>query len=82
LLRVNGGLGEILHAAGVAAAIKYRKQKGRAVLTEIGEGGTSEGEFYEGINAAGAMHLPFVCVINNNQWAISVPRARQMSATR
>lgn len=64
---------QILHAAGVATAIKYRKQKGRAVLTEIGEGGTSEGEFYEGINAAGAMNLPFVCVINNNQWAISVP---------
>lgn len=68
---------QILHAAGVAAAIKYRKQKGRAVLTEIGEGGTSEGEFYEGINAAGAMNLPFVCVINNNQWAISVPPEMQ-----
>ena len=38
---------QMLHAAGVATAIKLRKQKGRAVLTEIGEGGTSEGEFYE-----------------------------------
>jgi 2-oxoisovalerate dehydrogenase E1 component subunit alpha len=64
---------QILHAAGVALAIKLRKQGGRAVLTEIGEGGTSEGEFYEGLNAAGAWNLPFVCVINNNQWAISVP---------
>ncbi|HXV73558.1 MAG TPA: thiamine pyrophosphate-dependent enzyme, partial [Sphingomonadales bacterium] len=64
---------QILHAAGVALAMKLRKQSGRAVLTEIGEGGTSEGEFYEGLNAAGAWNLPFVCVINNNQWAISVP---------
>ena len=64
---------QILHAAGVASAIKLRGQTGRAVLTEIGEGGTSEGEFYEGINAAGAWNLPMVTVINNNQWAISVP---------
>lgn len=64
---------QILHAAGVALAIKLKKEKGRAVLTEIGEGGTSEGEFYEGMNAAGAWNLPLVCVINNNQWAISVP---------
>ena len=71
---------QILHAAGVASAFKVRKQKGRAVLTEIGEGGTSEGEFYEGINVAGAWNLPFVCVINNNQWAISVPPELQTSA--
>ncbi|MCH7630602.1 MAG: thiamine pyrophosphate-dependent dehydrogenase E1 component subunit alpha [Proteobacteria bacterium] len=71
---------QILHAAGIAVAIKLRKQKGRAVLTEIGEGGTSEGEFYEGLNAAGAMNLPFVCVINNNQWAISVPPELQTAA--
>ena len=64
---------QVLHAAGVALAMKLRKQTGRAVLTEIGEGGTSEGEFYEGLNAAGAWNLPLVCVINNNQWAISVP---------
>lgn len=64
---------QILHAAGVALAIKLREQPGRAVLTEIGEGGTSEGEFYEGLNAAGTWHLPLVCIINNNQWAISVP---------
>jgi pyruvate dehydrogenase E1 component alpha subunit len=70
---------QILHAAGVASAIKLRGQKGRAVLTEIGEGGTSEGEFYEGMNVAGAWQLPLVCVINNNQWAISVRPDEQTS---
>jgi pyruvate dehydrogenase E1 component alpha subunit len=64
---------QCLHAAGVGAAMKYRGETGRAVLTEIGEGGTSEGEFYEGINVAGAWDLPVVFIIHNNQWAISVP---------
>ncbi|MCH8202911.1 MAG: pyruvate dehydrogenase (acetyl-transferring) E1 component subunit alpha [Proteobacteria bacterium] len=71
---------QMLHAAGVASAIKLRGQKDRAVLTEIGEGGTSEGEFYEALNVAGVWNLPMVCVINNNQWAISVPSEMQTAA--
>lgn len=67
---------QYLHAAGVAYAVKLRKQS-RAVLTICGDGGTSEGDFYEGINFAGAFHLPVVFVINNNQWAISEPRSQQ-----
>lgn len=62
-----------LHAVGIAKAIQYRKQQ-RAVVTTIGEGGTSEGDFYEALNVAGAWQLPVVFVINNNQWAISVAR--------
>lgn len=67
---------QFLHAAGIAFAFKYRKQP-RVVLTCIGDGGTSEGDFYEAINVAGAWNLPVVFVINNNQWAISVPRSAQ-----
>ncbi len=63
-------------AAGVASAIQYRNEK-RGVVTSIGEGGTSEGDFYEALNAAGAWKLPLVFVINNNQWAISVPTELQ-----
>lgn len=63
---------QCLHATGVATAIKYRKQQ-RAVVTEIGEGGTSEGDFYEAINVAGIWNLGVVFFVNNNQWAISVP---------
>ena len=63
-------------ATGVATAIKYRQQK-RAVVTTIGEGGTSKGDFYEALNVAGAWNLPMVFVVNNNQWAISVPRSIQ-----
>ena len=68
--------GQLLHATGLAYALKYRRQK-RAVLTICGDGGTSKGDFYEAINLAGCWHLPLVFVINNNQWAISVARGRQ-----
>jgi 2-oxoisovalerate dehydrogenase E1 component alpha subunit len=67
---------QCLHATGVAYAIKYRKEK-RVVVTEIGDGGTSKGDFYEALNLAGAWQLPIVFVIDNNQWAISVPRQKQ-----
>lgn len=64
---------QIPHAAGLAFALKVRETKS-AVLTYVGDGGTSEGDFYEGINFAGAMSLPLVVVIENNQYAISTPR--------
>ncbi|CDZ78273.1 Pyruvate dehydrogenase E1 component subunit alpha [Legionella massiliensis] len=67
---------QCLHAAGVAFAFKYRKQPRVAVVC-IGEGGTSEGDFYEAMNVAGAWNLPVVFVVNNNQWAISVPLSKQ-----
>jgi pyruvate dehydrogenase E1 component alpha subunit len=67
---------QCLHATGVAFAFKYRKQASVAVVC-VGEGGTSEGDFYEAINVAGAWNLPVVFVVNNNQWAISVPREKQ-----
>lgn len=69
---------QCLHAAGVAAALKYKQEK-RAVLVAIGDGGTSEGNFYEAMNVAGCWHLPLVFMINNNRWAISVPVALQTS---
>ncbi|KTD35564.1 pyruvate dehydrogenase E1 alpha subunit [Legionella moravica] len=67
---------QCLHAAGVAFAFKYRNQNRVAVVC-IGEGGTSEGDFYEAMNVAGTWNLPIVFVVNNNQWAISVPRDKQ-----
>ncbi len=69
---------QCLHAAGVASAFKIRKQARVAVCT-LGDGGTSEGDFYEAINVAGAWFLPMVCIVNNNRWAISVPLSKQTS---
>jgi 2-oxoisovalerate dehydrogenase E1 component alpha subunit len=70
---------QTLHAAGAAMAFKIR-QEPRCALAYIGDGGTSEGSFYEAINLAGAKHLPIVFMIVNNKWAISVPIEEQTAA--
>lgn len=60
------------HAAGAALAFKLRGEA-RCALGYIGDGGTSQGAFYEAINFAGARGLPLVTVVVNNQYAISAP---------
>jgi len=67
---------QVLHAVGIAWGIKYRKKKDVA-MTFFGDGGTSEGDFHEGMNFAGVFQVPAVFVCQNNQWAISVPRSKQ-----
>jgi pyruvate dehydrogenase E1 component alpha subunit len=67
------------HAVGVAYAFKLRREPRVAVCT-LGDGATSKGDFYEGLNAAGAWKLPLVFLVSNNQWAISTPRATQTAA--
>ena len=67
------------HAAGVAYAMKLRREP-RAAVCALGDGATSKGDFYEALNAAGAWKLPLVFVVTDNQWAISVPRAKQSAA--
>lgn len=70
---------QVTHAAGIATAFKIRGQK-RAALVTCGEGATSRGDFYEPMNLAGVWQLPMILVVNNNQWAISVPRRLQTGA--
>ena len=67
------------HAAGVALAFKLRGEP-RAAVCVSGDGSTSKGDFYEGLNLAGVWELPAVFVVTNNQWAISVPRSSQTAA--
>lgn len=70
---------QALHACGVATAFKIRGQH-RVAVTTCGDGATSKGDFLEALNVAGAWQLPMVFVVNNNQWAISVPRSIQCGA--
>jgi pyruvate dehydrogenase E1 component alpha subunit len=70
---------QCLHAAGAALAFRTRREP-RVAVTVVGDGGSSKSDFYGAINAAGVWNLPFVCVIVNNQWAISVPRRMQSAA--
>lgn len=67
------------HAAGVALALALQGGHHAAVAL-AGDGATSKGDFYEALNLVGVWRLPAVFVINNNQWAISVPRDEQTAA--
>ncbi|ELA9427410.1 pyruvate dehydrogenase (acetyl-transferring) E1 component subunit alpha [Vibrio parahaemolyticus] len=67
------------HAVGVASALKIQGNH-EAALVMCGDGGTSKGDFLESINCAGTWNIPLVFVVNNNQWAISVPRSLQCAA--
>ena len=70
---------QILHAVGLAYAIKQRDVD-EVVMVFFGEGATSQGDFHEGLNFAGVFGLPVVFVCQNNQWAISLPRAEQTAS--
>jgi len=70
---------QCLHAAGAALAYKLRGEP-RVAVCCVGDGGSSKADFYGAINVTGAMQLPLVAVIINNQWAISVPRKSQTGA--
>jgi 2-oxoisovalerate dehydrogenase E1 component alpha subunit len=67
------------HAVGVAYAMKLREEP-RAAVCALGDGATSKGDFYEGLNAASTWKLPLIYLVTNNQWAISVPRKSQTAA--
>ncbi len=67
---------QIIHAVGLGFAAKYRRTD-EVVMTFFGDGGTSEGDFHEGLNFAAVYQTPVVFVCQNNQWAISIPLARQ-----
>jgi len=67
------------HGTGVGLSLKLRGEKAVAV-TLGGDGSTSEGDFHEAMNCAGVFQSNSVFVIQNNQWAISIPLHRQTAA--
>jgi pyruvate dehydrogenase E1 component alpha subunit len=67
------------HATGLAWGLKLQG-KDSVVMAYIGEGGSSEGDFHEGLNLAGVQKAPVVFFMQNNQWAISTPRRKQSAA--
>ncbi|MBS1815828.1 MAG: dehydrogenase E1 component subunit alpha/beta [Acidobacteria bacterium] len=69
-------------AKGKYADGDYRKfkdvsfEKDEVVYTSIGEGATSQGEFWEAMNTASNNKLPVVIVVEDNGYAISTPVER------
>jgi 2-oxoisovalerate dehydrogenase E1 component alpha subunit len=69
---------QVPQAAGVALAEKL-KGGDRVAVTCLGEGSTSQGDFHEALSWAGVHKLPLIVVVENNEYAISVPMAKQMA---
>ena len=68
---------QYLQAAGCAEASRYRNIADEVTLVCCGEGATSEGEFWESLNLACLERLPLLYLIEDNGYAISVPREAQ-----
>ncbi|MEM7048973.1 MAG: thiamine pyrophosphate-dependent dehydrogenase E1 component subunit alpha [Acidobacteriota bacterium] len=63
--------------AGVALAGRMQG-KDLVALTYIGDGGTSTGDFHEGLNFAAVQDLPLVVIAEHNGYAYSTPTSKQM----
>lgn len=70
---------QLPHAVGFARAARL-KGEDTVVLAMVGDGGTSEGDFYEAVNFAAVWQAPVVFLVQNNGFAISVPLAKQTAA--
>ena len=68
-------------AAGCAFALQLSGGD-RVAINFIGEGGTSTGDFHEGLNMAAVWKLPLVLVVENNRYAFSTPAAGQYACER
>jgi len=80
VLPVQISLGtQLPHATGLAWGLQLRGEPG-VVCTFVGDGATSEGDFYEAINLAGVHRVPLVIACLNNGWAISTPTSSQTAA--
>ncbi len=74
----NGSMASWIPAgAGYAMAFKMRRQP-NVMLCFTGDGATSPGDFYEGLNFAAIHKLPLVIICEVNQFAYSTACAKQM----
>jgi 2-oxoisovalerate dehydrogenase E1 component alpha subunit len=69
---------QILHAVGIALAAKIRGTDQVAVAI-MGEGSSNQGDVHEALNFAAIHRLPFLFIVENNGYAISVPSEKQLS---
>ncbi len=70
---------QLSQAAGAAMGAQMRGDD-TVFMTYCGDGGTSSNDFHAGLNFAGVYKAPVVFVVENNQWAISVPFQKQTAA--
>jgi pyruvate dehydrogenase E1 component alpha subunit/2-oxoisovalerate dehydrogenase E1 component alpha subunit len=70
---------QLPHAMGAAWAARHLKHD-VVCMGYLGDGASSSGDFHAAANFAGVFRLPLVFFCQNNQWAISVPLARQTAS--
>jgi pyruvate dehydrogenase E1 component alpha subunit len=70
---------QTLHAVGAGMAFALQ-QRPTVAVASIGDGATSEGDFHEALNFGGVFRAKAVVFIQNNQWAISMPRTAQTAS--
>lgn len=75
-------LGSMIPVAAGCAFAHRQRSSDRVAVTFIGEGGTSTGDFHEGLNMAAVWKLPLIVVIENNLYAFSTPARLQYAARR
>ena len=68
-------------AAGMALARKMQKAPGVA-LSFLGEGAVNQGAFHEVMNIVGLQKLPFICVIEDNKWAVTTHKSMSTAIER
>ncbi|MGI8576303.1 MAG: pyruvate dehydrogenase (acetyl-transferring) E1 component subunit alpha [Egibacteraceae bacterium] len=70
---------QALHATGFAMGAKF-DDVDLVVMSYFGDGASSEGDPHEALNFAAVFEAPCVFVVQNNQYAISVPLISQTRA--
>jgi len=70
---------QYIQCTGVALGMK-KNGAASVAITYTGDGGASQGDFYEGINFAGAYKAPAIFIVQNNRFAISTPVEKQSAA--
>jgi len=70
---------QIPHAAGVGYGVKFHGEN-TVILTFIGDGGTSEGDFHEALNFAEVWKVALITVIQNKHYAIPLPVHKQTAS--
>lgn len=68
-----------LHAVGIGMAMEFDDEE-KAVVGFTGDGSTSEGDFHESLNFSGVFNSHSVILVQNNQYAISMPVERQTNS--
>lgn len=70
---------QALHAVGAGMGFALQQQR-HVAIGVVGDGATSQGDFLEALNFAGVFNSQAVLFVQNNHWAISVPRSRQTAS--